>query len=107
MADETFQTVARVGEVAEGSAIPVEVEGRAIALVLDQGNYYAIDDNCPHQGAPLCDGMVQGKTITCSWHGWQFSLEDGRWLDSPRIKIGTYRVRVVDAEIQIAVPPEA
>lgn len=106
MADETYQTVAKVGEVPEGEAIPVEVEGRAIALVLDDGVYYAIDDNCPHQGAPLCDGLVAGKTITCSWHGWQFSLEDGRWMDSPRIKIGTYPVRVVDGEIQVAVPPE-
>ena len=105
--DGTYQTVAKVGEVAEGGAVPVEVEGRQLAVVLDQGVYYAIDDTCPHQGAPLCDGMVMDKTITCTWHGWRFSLEDGRWLDSPRIKIGTYPVRVVADEIQVLVPPDA
>ena len=107
MAEGTYQTVAKRGEVPEGGAMPVEVEGRPIAVVLDQGTYYAIDDTCPHQGAPLCDGMVGDKTITCTWHGWRFSLEDGRWLDSPRIKIGTYPVRVVEDEIQVLVPPDA
>ncbi len=98
-----FQTVARIGDVTEGAGIPVEVEGRAIALIMDNGQYYAIDDHCPHQGAPLCDGMVGEKTVTCTWHGWRFSLEDGRWLDSPRIRIGTYPVRVEGDEIQVAV----
>lgn len=107
MSEGTYQTVAKVGEVPEGGGFPVEVEGRPIAVIMDQGTYYAIDDTCPHQGAPLCDGMVSEKTITCTWHGWQFSLEDGRWLDSPRIKIGTYPVRVVGDEIQVLVPPDA
>jgi len=104
----TYQTVARVGEILEGEGKPVEVNGRAIALVLDEGVYYAIDDACPHQGAPLCDGVIIDKTVTCTWHGWRFSLEDGRWLDSPKSKvgIGTYPVRVEGDEIQVLVAPE-
>ena len=105
LADESkgFRTVARVGDVAEGNGFPVEVNGRAIALILDEGVYFAIDDQCPHQGAPLCDGIILDRTVTCTWHGWRFSLEDGRWIDSPRIRIGTYPVRVEGDEIQIAV----
>lgn len=103
MSAETYQTVARVGEIEEGQGIPVKVSGRDIAIILDQGTYYAIDDSCPHKGAPLCDGIVFDKTVTCTWHGWRFSLEDGRWLDSPRIRIGTYPVQVVGDEIQVAV----
>lgn len=105
MADEPtdFRTVARLGDLAEGKGLPVEVDGRAIALILDSGTYYAIDDCCPHQGAPLCDGIIFEKSVTCTWHGWRFSLEDGRWLDSPRTRIGTYPVRVVGDEIQVAV----
>jgi nitrite reductase (NADH) small subunit/3-phenylpropionate/trans-cinnamate dioxygenase ferredoxin subunit len=41
--------------------------------------------------------------VTCLWHGWRFSLEDGRWLDSPRTCVGTYPVRVVGDEIQVSV----
>ncbi len=64
-----FRTVAKVGDVPEGGGIPVEVDDRAIAIFLDGGTYYALDDQCPHQGAPLCDGVVGEKTVTCTWHG--------------------------------------
>jgi nitrite reductase/ring-hydroxylating ferredoxin subunit len=100
-----YQTVARVGEIPDGEGRPFEVDGRAIAVFLDGGVYFAIDDTCPHQGAPLCDGIIMDRTVTCTWHGWRFSLEDGRWLDSPRSKlsIGSYPVRVDGDEIQVLV----
>jgi nitrite reductase (NADH) small subunit len=49
--------------------------------------------------------MIEAGTVTCTWHGWRFSLEDGRWLDSPRskVKIGSYPVRVEGDEIQVLV----
>lgn len=102
---DTYQTVAKVGEILEGEGKPFEVNGRAIALILDEGNYYAIDDACPHQGAPLSEGTIMEKTVSCSWHGWRFSLEDGRWIDSPKSKvcIATYPVRVEGDEIQVLV----
>ncbi|MGE3822160.1 MAG: Rieske (2Fe-2S) protein [Isosphaeraceae bacterium] len=99
----TFHTVARVGEIVEGQGRPCEVNGRVIALFLDSGTYFAIDDACPHKGAPLCDGIVFDKSVTCTWHGWRFSLADGRWLENSRIRVGTYPVRVVGDEIQVAV----
>jgi nitrite reductase (NADH) small subunit/3-phenylpropionate/trans-cinnamate dioxygenase ferredoxin subunit len=100
---ETFHTAARVGEIAEGRGKPCEVEGRSIAVILDGGTYYAIDNACPHKAAPLCDGIVFDKSVTCTWHGWRFSLVDGRWLNSPRTRVGTYPVRVVGDEIQVSV----
>jgi nitrite reductase/ring-hydroxylating ferredoxin subunit len=104
MSDQ-YQSVAKVGEIPEGEGRPFEVEGRMIAVFLDGGDYFAIDDACPHQGAPLCDGMVSEKTVTCSWHGWRFSLEDGGWLDSPKskLRVGSYPVRVEGDEIQVLV----
>ena len=101
----TYQTVARVGEIPEGEGRPFEVDGRTIAVILDNGVYYAIDDHCPHQGAPLCDGLIMDRTVTCTWHGWRFSLEDGGWLDSPRskVRVDTYPVRVEGDEIQVLV----
>lgn len=96
-----YQTVARVSEVVEGAGLPVEVDGLPIAIFLVDGIYYAIDDQCPHQGAPLCDGSVIEKSVACSWHGWRFSLEDGRRLDTARGKVGSYATRLVGDEIQV------
>jgi len=100
---ETFHTIARVGDFVEGRGQPFEVNGRVIAVFLEEGAYYAIDDACPHRGAPLCDGIVYDKSVTCTWHGWRFRLTDGCWVDSPRTCVGTYPVRVVGDEIQVAV----
>jgi nitrite reductase (NADH) small subunit/3-phenylpropionate/trans-cinnamate dioxygenase ferredoxin subunit len=99
-----FVTVCRTEEVTEGFARTVAVVGKLIAIFLDNGTYYAIDDTCPHMGASLADGYVENCTVTCSWHGWRFRLTDGAWADNPRIKIGSYPVRVEGNKIQIQLP---
>lgn len=103
MASDSFHTVAQVGDVPEGQGRVYEVGGKLVAVFLDEGAYYAIDDACPHQGAPLSDGIVFDKTVTCTWHGWRFGLEDGRHLEGSRCKVATYPVRVQDGQIQVAV----
>lgn len=99
----SFQTVAKVGEIPEDQGRLYELGGRLIAVFHASGHYYAIDDACPHQGAPLSDGIVFDKTVTCTWHGWRFSLESGKHLEGSRCRVATYPVQVVGDEIQVAV----
>jgi len=103
VSDETFHTVARVDEIPEGQGRAFDVDGVMVAVFNEGGQYYALEDYCPHQGAPLSDGILFDKTVTCSWHGWVFSLEDGRHLDGSRAKVPTLPVRVVNDEIQVCV----
>jgi nitrite reductase (NADH) small subunit len=102
--EPVYTPVGREGDVPEGEGRPFEVNGRMVAVFLQGGEYYALEDCCPHQGAPLSDGEVCDKSVTCTWHGWRFSLEDGRWLDSPRTRVATYPVRVVEGRIEVTVP---
>jgi nitrite reductase (NADH) small subunit/3-phenylpropionate/trans-cinnamate dioxygenase ferredoxin subunit len=99
-----FVTVARVGDLSEGQSKTIRVGNKLVALFLEAGCYYAIDDTCPHMGASLAEGSVEGGIVTCSWHGWRFRLTDGTWADSPRVKIGSYPVRVLGDEIQVQLP---
>lgn len=99
-----YTPIAEVGEIPEGEGRAFEVAGRMIAVFLSDGAYFAMDDCCPHQGAPLSDGEVRNGAVTCTWHGWRFALDDGRWLDSPRTRVPTYPVRVVDGRIELAIP---
>jgi len=70
------------------------------------GEYFAIDDICPHMGASLGAGQMDGEgVITCPWHAWRFAACDGTWCDNPRIKIDSFEVRVVDDEIQVRAVP--
>ncbi|GAC1338196.1 MAG: Rieske (2Fe-2S) protein [Isosphaeraceae bacterium] len=105
MADDSknFTTVARVGEIPEGEGRAFEIVDKMVAVFLVDGTYRAIDDCCPHQGAPLCDGFVDDCAVTCSWHGWRFSLEDGRHLEGTRARVEVYSVRVQGDEIQVAI----
>jgi nitrite reductase (NADH) small subunit/3-phenylpropionate/trans-cinnamate dioxygenase ferredoxin subunit len=98
-----FRTVCRTEEVVPGEGKLVELGGKLIAIFFVNGEYFAIDDVCPHMGGSLSEGAVEQGIVTCPWHGWRFRLADGAWADSPRIKIGSYPVRVVDQEIQVQI----
>ena len=100
---EHYQTVARVGEIPEGQGRPFEVDGVMLAVFLESGQYYAIEDYCPHQGAPLSDGIVFDCSVTCTWHGWRFGLKDGKHLDGSKARVAIYPVRVEGDEIQVKV----
>lgn len=98
-----FHTVARAGDITEGNAKTIEVANKLIAVFNQGGQYFAIDDVCPHMGASLAGGRVDEGIVTCPWHGWRYRLVDGVWADNPRLKIGCYPVRVVGEEIQVGV----
>jgi nitrite reductase (NADH) small subunit len=98
-----FRTVCRVGDVREGEGKTVSVGDKMIAVFLDGGQYYAINDTCLHMGASLGDGYVEKGIVTCPWHAWRFRLKDGAWADNPRINIGCYNVRVEGDAIQVEV----
>lgn len=99
-----FHTVCRVGELSEGEARAFAVGNKLIAVFRDHGQYFAIDDTCPHMGASLSGGYVASGIVTCPWHAWRFRLADGAWADNPRIKIGFYPVRIEGEAIQVEVP---
>ena len=88
--------------------IPVR-EGRSVQIGEDEiaifnlgDRYLAIDNNCPHRGGPLCDGIVSGETVVCPLHGWKISLETGEVLKPDVcVRVGTYPVSVEDGVISV------
>ena len=55
----------------------IALEGMNIAIFNLNGRFVTIENECPHQRGPLCDGIVSGTTIVCPLHGWRFDLETG------------------------------
>ena len=49
-----------------------------IAVFNIGGVFYAISDICIHKGGPLSKGFLDEDIVTCRWHGWKFSVKDGR-----------------------------
>ncbi len=98
-----FVTVAKLNELAVGTAKTVEVNGKEIALYNVDGKIYATDNTCLHQGGPLGEGTLQGYVITCPWHMWEYDVRTGENLDDKTLKLATYPVQVEGDEIKVAV----
>jgi 3-phenylpropionate/trans-cinnamate dioxygenase ferredoxin subunit len=85
--------IAKASEVPPGKSKAVEIHGRAIALFNIKGEFFAVDDVCSHMGAPLANGMLAGKEVTCEWHGASFNLQTGEATEGPsRGDIRAYKV---------------
>ena len=73
-----FVEAARVDDVLEGSMKEIIAGGHEILLARVQGQYHAIANRCPHMGAKLSQGRLNGLVVTCPRHGSQFDVSDGR-----------------------------
>jgi len=110
--------VGKSGELSEGTMKEVVAEGRKILLAKVGDRYYAADNRCPHMGAKLSEGTLEGVIVTCPRHGSEFDLSDGgvvRWLKTsglistvskalkPPRPLVTYRVKVEEDRMLIEI----
>lgn len=91
---------------APGQRALFEFDGKSLALFSVDDQLYAIDDSCPHQGASLCGGRLQGRVIQCGAHGLRFDLASGYLLNSTQLKVATYPVERVDGQAFIVIDSE-
>lgn len=83
-----------------------EFEDKSLALFNVDGQLYVIDDSCPHQGASLCGGRLDGRVIQCCAHGLRFDLRSGYLLNSNLVKVNNYPVEIVDDQAFIVIASE-
>jgi nitrite reductase/ring-hydroxylating ferredoxin subunit len=98
--------IASRGDVAPGSGRTVRADGRQFALLNVEGELIAIDDACPHMRASLSGGEIEGRTVTCSWHGWQFDLDSGQCLGVEWARVRRYPLRLEGDQVFLILEPE-
>lgn len=95
-----FVRVAKVSEISNPGKLLVEVEDQLIVIVQVDGQFFAIDDVCTHDGGPLGEGNLVGHTIACPRHGAKFDVRSGAALTMPATEAtGVHSVRVEAGEI--------
>jgi nitrite reductase (NADH) small subunit len=102
---DTRQTfiIGRVDDLRPGSCVSFELpDGSELAVYNVDGEFYAIDNSCPHRGAPLNDGVLCGHIVECGLHGWQFDVRSGECLTVPE-RIRTYQVTIEDQMIKVEI----
>jgi NAD(P)H-dependent nitrite reductase small subunit len=79
----------------------VVIDGREIALFYVDGDVFAIENTCPHQGGELSDGYIKDNAIYCPLHHWSFNLKSGVYTLNTTMKLDTYRTRINEGIVYI------
>ena len=99
----SFVRVMEAAALPEGRPAAVEIGGDPVCVVRVAEGVFAFDDVCPHRGTPLSLGRLEGTTLTCSAHTWEFDVTSGKLL---RIRapacLRMREVRERDGGIEIA-----
>lgn len=94
----------RTDEVPPGSIREFQVNGHTIALANVDGQFHAIDNTCLHRGGPLGQGAMEGTTVTCPWHGWEYDVSSGKVKQNPAVGVACYKVEVRGNDIFVDCP---
>lgn len=95
--------VCSLTEIPDDEGLRIEVGGQTLALFRREGQVFAVGDSCPHMGASLSEGYLDGKAVVCPWHGWVFNLEDGRSVFDEDSEIPIYRATVESGDVYIEI----
>ena len=112
-------------ELGEGSRKLVANGVDQIGIIRAGGALHAFSNICPHQGGPVCEGLLVHKVeevisadktyqgmrfnenelhIVCPWHGWEFDIETGRHCGDPKYRLRPVNVRVEDNRVYVTLP---
>lgn len=98
---------ARVEEIPIGQRKIRDLGEVMVAVFNLDGQYYAIEDVCTHDGGPVAEGELEGYTIICPRHGAHFDVRDGAVLSFPAVvPIDSYPVRVEGEDILVELDSE-
>jgi nitrite reductase (NADH) small subunit len=112
--------VGNASEIPVGKCKIVQIGHLSIGLFHLEEGFYALRNDCPHQGAELCKGSIhgthrpsdvtvfdpayKGRIVRCPWHGWEFDIVSGKGLYNAKDRVPTYEVRVgPDGELTLLV----
>lgn len=97
--------LASTDDIPEGEGREFKVGELYVAIFHHNGQFYAMEDVCPHAGAPLNNGPLRNGTVMCLWHGWCFNLHDGVCINHPKAwSVPTYPVSIRDQGIYVTLP---
>ncbi|MDQ6826358.1 MAG: non-heme iron oxygenase ferredoxin subunit [Candidatus Eremiobacteraeota bacterium] len=80
------------------------VEGTEVLLCHCDGEIFAIEDLCTHDGGELDQGELEGCRIMCPRHGSYFDVKTGAALTLPAVlPVSTYAVTIEGDDIYVDV----
>lgn len=97
--EKPFHRVAAVGDVPLGCGIQVTIDHNDIALFNVGGEFFAIDDLCPHRGAALSQGFLEQDKVFCPLHCFDFNLKTGESQVASHLRVSTYPTKTENGDV--------
>src|SRR5579862_9217913 len=92
-----------VADLADESAVAVELDGVPVCIAKTEGEIFAISDVCSHADIPLSEGDVSDGTVECWLHGSRFDLRSGRPTGLPATQpVPVYPVKIDGDDVLVA-----
>lgn len=104
---ETFHPTVEEASLSAGSAVGLIVNDWPVVLCLSENGLSAMLNRCTHAASELSSGRVRRGMIMCPLHGARFELSSGRCIGGAYRPLMTFKTRVVDGCVEVAVPDEA
>ena len=97
--------IGKTSDITEGKLTRVTAGGKEILVTNIGGNYYAMSDICKHAGAELHEGELNGKELTCPWHGAKWDVTTGNliWFPQKLKSEESFKVRIEDGTVYVEV----
>lgn len=84
----------------------VTIDGKEIVVCHTKDGLFALDNECSHAWARMCEGRLRGERLICPLHGASFNVRDGRVLAPPATKpLGMHRASLVGDQIEVILGP--
>ena len=120
----SFFFVCLANQINELDPVFIEINGAKIAIYKFNGNFYAYENECAHEGGPVAEGRIIGNlecdvsengrvlgehfsstkmNIACPWHGVQYDLKTGVSNGNARLRLAKYDVVLDGDEVKVRV----
>lgn len=91
---EGYEVVLHKDALKPGKLTEIIIGGTAIAVYNVDGTIYATSNSCAHADGPLGEGSLDGKIVTCPYHGWQYDVTTGACKTTEGAKVKTFDVKL-------------
>ncbi len=100
-----FIKIGRITDIKEGEIKMFKSGDLNMLLTCHNGEIFALDNVCSHDGAPLGEGAIVDGQIECPRHGARFDIKTGSATRMPAIAaINSYEIKIENGDILVEDP---
>ena len=93
-AEGSWHDLMAADDVPAVGAVRIERDGRAVFVARGEAGVQVYDSRCPHQSTDIPQLALDGGTLTCPKHGWEFELATGKCVKKGDAPLKRYEARL-------------